>query len=211
MDIFQFSWLRYQTNSPVSGYDVMGQAAFRPSRRLDFYLRYRLRSKPRNVSGDLPDPGIKPVEERETGRLRFHLNWQYSARWRFQSRFEWVRFKRETKPSENGYLGYLDVSYSALKKPLSLHARFEVFHTDGFDTRLYAYESDVLYFYSFVPLYDKGFRTYLAARWEIGPNLDVWFKVANTAFSGKEFLGSGNAEIRGRNRTDMRVQVRVKF
>ena len=211
MDLFRFSWLRYQTNSPASGYDVMGQAAFRPSRRLDFYLRYRLRSKPRNVSGDLPGPGIKPLEDRETGRLRFHLNWQYSARWRFQSRLEWVRFKRETQPAENGYLGYLDVSYTAPKKPLSLHGRFEVFHTDGFDTRLYAYESDVLYFYSFVPLYDKGFRTYLAARWEIVPNLDIWFKIANTAFSGKESISSGNAEIRGRNRTDVRVQVRVKF
>ncbi len=211
MDLFQFSWLRYLTHAPVSGYDFMGQAAFRPSRRLDFYVRYRVRMKPRNVSGDLPEPGIKPIEERETGRLRFHLNWQYSSRWRFQGRLEWVRFKRETRAAEHGYLGYLDISYSALKKPLSLHGRFEVFHTDGFDTRLYAYESDVLYFYAFVPLYDKGVRYYLAGRWEVFRNLDLWFKIANTSFMGKTAISSGNAEILGNNRTDVRLQVRVKF
>lgn len=211
MDVFTFPWLRYQTDKPTSGYDVLGQVSFRPHRKLDFYLRYRQRMKSHNVSGDLPQAGIKPVEQRETGRMRFHLNWQASARWRFQGRVEWVRFKRETAAPENGFLGYVDVVYSALKKPFAVSGRFEVFHSDGFDTRLYAYESDVLYYYAFVPLYDKGVRYYLSARYQIIRNLDVWIKLANTSSIGKTAIGSGNAEIRGADKTDVRIQLRIKF
>ena len=167
--------------------------------------------KPRNVSGDLTEAGIKPVEDRETSRMRFHLNWQASARWRFQGRVEWVRFLQETAPVENGFLGYVDVGYSALKKPFTVSGRFEVFYSDGFDTRLYAYESDVVYYYAFVPLYDKGIRYYLSARYELVRNLDLWLKVANTSFIGKTAIGTGNAELRGADKTDVRIQLRVKF
>lgn len=211
LDVFTFSWLRYQTHAPVSGYDVLGQAAFRPNRKVDFYVRYRRHLKPQNVSGDLPEAGIKPVEDRETGRLRFHLNWQAAARWRFQSRVEWVRAKRESAGSENGFLGYVDVVYSALKKPFAVSGRFEVFHADGFDARLYAYESDVLYYYAFTPLYGKGVRYYLSARYGINRYLDVWLKLANTSLFGVSATGSGNAQINGADKTDIRLQVRAKF
>lgn len=211
MDMFTFPWLRYQTNAPSSGYDVLGQISFRPARRLDFYFRYRQRMKPRNVSGDLAGGVVKPIEERETGRFRFHVNWLASARWRFQARAEWVRFRKGINTPQNGYMAYADASYSSLKKPFTVNARFEVFHTDGFDTRIYAYESDVLYYYGFVPLYDKGVRYYISARYEVFRNVDLWLKVANTSFVGKDRIGSGNAEITGPNRTDLRVQVRFKF
>jgi len=211
LDVFTFPWLRYQTNSPSSGYDVLGQVSFRPTRRLEFYFRYRQRMKPRNISGDLLSAGIKPLENRETGRLRFHMNWQMSTRWRFQARAEWVRFKKETAMPENGFLVYADVVYSSIKKPFAVNGRFEVFHTEGFDTRLYAYESDVLYYYGFVPLYDKGVRYYVSARYEVMENIDLWLKLANTSFMGKEVIGSGNAEFQGRNRTDIRLQARFKF
>jgi hypothetical protein len=211
MDVFTFPWLRYQTNSPSSGYDVLGQISFKPVRKLEFYFRYRQRMKPRDVSGDLEGGVIKPLENRETGRFRFHLNWSASSRWRFQARAEWVRFQKGVAPSENGFLVYADVSYSALKKPFSINGRFEVFHTDGFDTRLYAYESDVLYYYGFVPLFDKGVRYYISARYELVKNVDLWFKIANTSFMGIDRIGSGNAEIIGANRTDVRIQARFKF
>ena len=211
MDIFTFPWLRYQTNTPTSGYDVLGQIAFKPHRKLDFYVRYRRHLKPRNIAGDLTSPGLKPVEDRETGRLRFHLNWQAAARLRFQARVEWVRFRRETVLPQNGFMGYVDVVYSALKKPFAVSGRFEVFHSDGFDSRIYAYESDVLYYYAFTPLYDKGIRYYLSARYEIYHNVDLWLKLANTSAVGKASMSSGNAEIDGRNKTDIRLQIRVKF
>lgn len=211
VDVFTFPWLRYQANRPTEGYDVLVQSAFRPARRLDFYVRYRQRMKPANVPGSLSEAGIKPVEDRGTGRLRFHLNWEVSARWRLQSRAEWVRYKRETARSGHGYLVYADLVYSALKKPFSVNGRFEVFHTEGFDTRLYAYESDVLYYYAFVPLYDKGVRYYLSVRYAPVRRVDVWLKLANTSFIGKTSVGSGLAEIRGPDKTDIRVQARVKF
>lgn len=211
LDVFTFPWLRYQTNAPTSGYDVLGQIGFKPTRRFEFYFRYRRRMKPHNISGDLSQAGIKPIENRETGRLRFHMNWQTSTRWRFQARAEWVRFKKEIAMPENGFLVYADVVYSAIKKPFSINGRFEVFHSDGFDTRLYAYESDVLYYYAFVPLYDKGVRYYLAARYEVFQNIDLWLKLANTSFIGKTSISSGNSEIQGNNKTDIRIQARFKF
>lgn len=167
--------------------------------------------KPLNVSGSLSQAGIKPVEDRETGRFRFHLSWQAALRWRIQARAEWVSFKKQAQMPQHGYMAYADLSYAAVKKPFSVHTRLGIFHTEGFDTRLYAYESDVLYYYGFVPLYDKGFRAYLSCRYEVFRNLDIWLKVGNTSFVGKTDIGSGNAEITGNNRTDVRAQLRFKF
>lgn len=211
IDIFTFSWLRYQTAKPSNGYDLLGQISFRPSRKLDLYLRYRHRTKQENVSADTPPIGVKPVENRETGRLRLHVNWQASTRIRLQARTEWVRYKPQSRKAAHGFLSYLDASYSALKKPFSVHGRFEVFHTEGFETRLYALESDVLYYYGFVPLYDKGLRYYFSFRYQVFKNMDIWMKLGNTHFLGKTFISSGNGEIQGNNRTDLRVQVRFKI
>lgn len=211
MDVFTFPWLRSQTNRPSAGYDLSAQATVRPARRVELSVRYRRRLKTQNWTGDLDSAGIKPVEDRETGRLRLHLDWETSARWRFRARLEWVRFRREAVLPQNGFLGYVDLTYSALRKPFVFTGRFEVFHTDGFASRLYAYESDVLYYYGFTPLYGKGVRCYLTARCPVLPQLDLWFKLANTSFLGQTTVGTGNAEIMGNNKTDIRVLLRVKF
>mgnify|MGYP007042166935 CR=1 FL=1 len=48
----------------------------------------------------------------------------------------------------NGILLYQDLVYSFKEIPLKLSARYAIFDTDNYDTRLYAYENDLLYVFS---------------------------------------------------------------
>jgi len=115
----------------------------------------------------------------------------------FTSRIVWCNVP-ETK--QNGYLLCQDASYS-LKK-LKFWLRYSLFTTGGWDTRLYAYENDLLHGYSIPPLYGDGSRSYLLIQWNISPQIMVRAKYAVTA-THKD--GSGQVT------SDIRVQMKVTF
>ncbi|MFO8022405.1 MAG: helix-hairpin-helix domain-containing protein, partial [Perlabentimonas sp.] len=78
-------------------------------------------------------------------------------------------------------------------------------------TRIYAYENDVLYYFSIPAYYSRGTRAYLLAKYSFGRRMDIWFRIAQTYFADQDQLGSGLAQIDGSTRSDVRVQVRLKF
>ena len=54
--------------------------------------------------------------------------------------------------AENGFLIYTDVLYKPMFKAFSGNIRLQYFETDGYNSPLYAFESDVLYGYS-IPVF----------------------------------------------------------
>jgi hypothetical protein len=94
---------------------------------------------------------------------------------------------------------------------LSLNARLQFFETDGYNSRLYAYENDVLYSFSIPPFSGKGYRSYLNVNYDITRRLTTWFRIAYSKYPGQTSIGSGNDEIAGDQRTDYRVQVQFTF
>jgi hypothetical protein len=96
-------------------------------------------------------------------------------------------------------------------KPLTFSFRYALFDTDGFNARIYAYESDVLYSFSIPAYFYKGSRTYLTLQYDITRKIDVWFRIAQFYYSNRDYTGSGLSEVQGHTRTDFRVQMRLKF
>ena len=111
--------------------------------------------------------------------------------------------------NEKGFLGFADIGYKPMLKPFSGILRLQYFETDGYNSRLYAYENDVLYSYSIPAFFDKGFRYYLNLNYDLTRKLTLWVRWAQTIFRDKKSIGSGLDEIEGNSRSELRLQVRL--
>ena len=89
--------------------------------------------------------------------------------------------------------------------------RLMYFETTGYDSRLYAYENDVLYSFSIPVFYDKGYRYYLNLNYDFSKKISFWFRVAQTIYKDKISVGSGLDEIKGNKKTEVKLQVQYYF
>ena len=119
-------------------------------------------------------------------------------------------YDREGKDAEKGYLAYLQADLK-LAMAFSSNLRLQYFHTGGYNSRIYTYESDVLYSYSIPAFFDKGFRYYVHLNYDAGKHLSFWLRWAQTIYSDKNTIGSGLDIITGNRKTEVKVQMRYLF
>jgi len=209
IDQFRFPWLRFQTDAPSSGYDFFGQLEYQASGRTNIYLRYRDRLRQMNTREEVE--GAEFLVDNPRKNLRLNFSHSASSQIRLRSRIELTEYGRGDEPVSRGFMVYQDVIWDVKKLPLRIAARYALFDTDNFDSRIYAYENDVLYFFS-IPAYSgRGTRAYVLVKYEVGRNLDVWFRWAQTYFTDRQVIGSGLEEIQGNTRSEVKLQMRYTF
>jgi len=209
-DQFQFPWLKYQVNAPSNGYQYLTQLTYKPSKKLEMYVRIRERRKNENTDIDLTE-GIDYTVYRKQTNYRYHVSYQVSPSFKLKSRVELVNSHLEETPVETGYLIYQDIVYKSLKSPFSFAFRYGIFETDSYNARIYAYENDVLYAFSIPAYYNRGTRTYLTVRYHVRRGIDVWLRYGLTYYDNVDVISSGLEEIQGNTRSEVKAQVRFKF
>ncbi|HEX8315541.1 MAG TPA: helix-hairpin-helix domain-containing protein [Flavisolibacter sp.] len=206
-DIYQFPFLKYRVSAPSKGSDYLLQVTLVPSKRAEVYLRYRTENKPVNGSG--PEPVIQFPADKIKQNLRFHFVYQWNAGFTIKGRTEMIWFDKKGANKAEGFLTFIETSQSFGK--LKGNFRLQYFETDSYDSRIYAYESDVLNSFSIPVFYDKGLRYYMNLNFPILPQLHCWVRFAQTAYLQKHSIGSGLDEIRGNKRTEFRLQIMREF
>lgn len=206
-DLFRFPWLKYRVDAPSQGSEVLLQLNYKPSKKQLIYFRYRQENKEINYSSE-PVNYLVPTLKRS---YRIHASYPISRSITFKSRIEFLTYKEGSDATRDGFLIYHDIVWKNPESPLSLSFRFALFDTDTYDERLYAYENDVLYSYSIPAYYYKGSRFYLMARYTFNRNIDLWVRLARSHYTDRETVSSGLDEIQGSAKTDLRVQLRIRF
>ncbi|MCG3166200.1 MAG: hypothetical protein POELPBGB_01977 [Bacteroidia bacterium] len=209
MDIFKFPWLRYQVNAPSKGYEYLAQLTFSPSKTLEAYFRIRRQMKEINTNDE--ELTVDYLDEYSTTNYRFNITYKISSSVQLRNRVEHIVYERGNDGKEKGWLMYQDVTWKALKSPLSLSFRYALFDTDTYNARLYAYENDVLYAFSIPAYYYKGSRTYLTLRYNIVRGIDVWLRYAVTFYNNRNSISSGTSEIQGNTKSEIKAQIRFRF
>ncbi len=209
-DQFVFPWLKYQVNAPSNGYQYLTQVTYKPSKKLEMYVRVRERNKYENTDIDLED-GIDYIVPRKQTNYRYNLSYNISPSFKLKNRVELVNVDHQGSPFEKGYMIYQDIVYQGLKSPFSFSLRYGIFDTDSYDTRIYAYENDVLYSFSIPAYYNRGTRTYLTVRYKVKRGIDVWLRYGLTHYDNLDIISSGLEEIVGNSKSDVKFQVRFKF
>ena len=204
-DFYRSEWINFTTAGPSKGWDVFTQADFRFSNKFQFYFRFKNEEKEQKFTQN--EMYINLPERIQKTRL--HFQFTPSEIITLKTRFEHAFYKGTEK--ENGFMVFQDVQFAPVSVPLNLSARVAWFNTESYNSRIYAYENDLLYTFSIPAYYGKGIRTYLNLKYKINEKLDIWFKVANTSWSDRETISSGYNEIAGNQKTELKFQLRLKI
>lgn len=204
-DWYSSPWIKYTTASPSSGNELQFQADFRICHNFSGYFRFRERN--RYVKSY--DENLYLGKEEERQNYRVHLRMEPSETIRLQSRMDAVRIRSGER--ERGFLVFQDFAWSPVRIPATAIFRVAWFHTESYNSRIFAYENDLLYTFSSLPFYGKGIRTYLDLHIRLTSNLEGWLKLANTSWFGQETTGSGNDKITGSSKSEMKIQIRYRL
>ncbi|MCS6916116.1 MAG: helix-hairpin-helix domain-containing protein [Chitinophagales bacterium] len=208
-DLYQHPWLQFRADAPSQGQDYLLQLTFKPSKRMEAYVRWRNETELSNA--DVADMPHDVLTEAQRHSLRLHLSYAITASVTLRSRLEAVRYRHLPQGPHRGWLIYQDVIWKQLGSPLQLTGRFALFDADDYDARIYAYENDVLYVYSVPAFYNRGIRSYLLARYSFSRALDLWLRLAATYYSNLKTIGSGLSEIDGPVKSEIKAELRVRF
>lgn len=203
-DLFKFPWMRYRVDGPSLGKEILTQAIWSPNRETRLALRFRSVFKQQNDDIKNAVNYLVPVEKEN---YRIDFSYKIGRAWTLRNRAELVRFQKN-KEAESGTILYQDFIYKPMGGRFSGNCRLALFNTDGFDSRLYAFENDVLYSYAIPAYQDKGLRYYLNGRYRFGKAIDLWLRYAMTVYNGKDEIGSGPDLISGRSKSDVKFQIR---
>lgn len=205
-DYWYFPFLRYRVNAPSQGSGYLVQLLAKPNKQAELYIRYRTETKEQNnLAGEWP---VQPVNAFPQQNLRVQVSYKIIPSVVLHQRTEMVWVNRG---ASNGFMVYAECVYQPQLKPFSANMRVQYFETGDYNSRVYAYEHDVLYSYSVPALYGKGFRYYTNINCDINRKLTLWFRWAQTNYREQEAIGSGLDEIQGNRKSEFRVQVRWVF
>ena len=206
-DIFRFPWLKYQVSAPSSGTDYLVETEFSPG-DVTMYLRWRYEDNPFDMQSD--SLWVAVVGSKIRNSLRVHIAVPLNDRITLQGRLEanWVNSSGDAP--DRGFMCYQNVDYVLKKVPIVLNFRFAWFSTGSYNSRIYAYEQDIVPGFSFSPLYTEGFRTYLMARYDSGA-MSFRIRLAQTHFIHETTIGSGYDEIESNTRNEIKIQLAVRL
>ena len=124
------------------------------------YIHARFVQKPQKVSGAT---GLPEQWDETTAKWRVHFDWKVDEQFQLRSRLEMVQYGYRAV-REKGYLFFQDLIFSPSAK-LKCWFRMAYYHTDGYNSRVYSYENDLLYYFAIPEFHGEGVRSYLNLKW----------------------------------------------
>jgi hypothetical protein len=198
-DLFHFPWVTYSTVAPSSGQDMMGQLSYSITKKVTLYLKGKFESKPQKT----PSSKAASIDlDERTTKWRLQGDFLVSRWLTLRSRCEYVS-TRFNQVAEQGWLAFQDVVIAPAKN-LTCWIRYCWFNTDGYNSRVYAYENDLLYSFSIPEFHGIGQRTYLTLKWSSSSHTTLYLKSGLTIHTGAESWGSGYDVTPGDKRVELR-------
>ena len=206
-DVYKFPWLKFSADAPGRGKDFLLQISYAYGKVLEIYSRFRIESKDQDLTTEEPTNSIETII-RKNWRTQF--NHKLNATTNLRARVEWI-WNNHFNTKEEGFLVNADLLYKPMRKSWSGSFRVQYFETDGYDSRVYAYENDLLYSYSIPAFYGKGHRYYINLQFDLIKNLTFWIRWSQTIYLGVQSIGTGPDEIDGNKRSELKFQVRYNI
>jgi DNA uptake protein ComE-like DNA-binding protein len=208
-DVFKFPWLRFQADAPGNGTEMLIQFTYTPNRQIELYTKFRNERKPLNGRDDENNTSNPELCRRQTWQI--HYSYQINRFTSLRSRTDIIWFRHGVRDTETGFLIYLDMVHKPLGKKYSGAVRLQYFETSGYDSRIYAYENDVLYSNSIPAFYQKGYRYYVSINYDLNKKLSCWLRAAQIIYRDLNEIGSGLDAIAGNKKTEIKFQLRYTF
>ncbi len=160
-DNWQIPWLKSRSDLPSTGKEWAVRIQYTKRKKWLMYAQISNRERQENQI-QAKENELASIQNQN---LRIHLEQKLSSDWTWRSRCEWHTFCKN-KSRDQGMLIYVDLLYKSLEQAFSGNVRWSIFDTDSYNSRIYAYENDVLYAYSVPSNSGKGSMFYLNLRYK---------------------------------------------
>ncbi|TDO21010.1 helix-hairpin-helix domain-containing protein [Pedobacter duraquae] len=202
-DRFNFQSAKYRIDSASAGFENLIQLIHTPNKTFKVVARFKVESKAQNSD----DRHTLPQVIKLTSRMS--VNWALNRSVGLESRIEMVRY-RKGPMAETGFLFYQDLACK-MRRALKFTSRIAWFKTDSYNSRLYAYEDDILYSSGFGLYQGKGIRTYLNITYDPVKRLSLYLRYACFMYRDVATVGSGLDIIEGNKKSEVKLQGRLQF
>ena len=208
-DFFYFPYKKYQlSKNGTSGFDGVAQLSYSPGYQLDMLIRYRYKNKYKDFT---PEDGEKVTLPYIQQKWKYQLNYSPVNELMLKTTVDVVHNAHQGQKASQGILIGQSAGYKFRKLPLQLDAGFAWFQTDDYASRISMYEKGLLYGFNIPSFYGKGERYAFNARYELNKHLIFQVKYAMTHYRDREVISSGLEQIEGNMKSDLYLQLRLKF
>lgn len=209
IDLFEFPWMRYSVNAPSGGRELMvlSENSFSPD--FSVTLRYRFKGSEKNMA-DAPTR-VVPVVNQTNQSFRLQSGYNATSSIALKTSLEAAIYDADGIKSEVGYLFAQDIAVSMQNLPISVNLRYAIFDTPSWNSRIYSYESDMLYSFTVPAYYSRGTRFFVLLKYSPEAWIDIWVRFSQTYYSNMDELGSGSDLIKDNTRSEIKAMVRLKF
>jgi hypothetical protein len=195
-DHYRIPWPRYRSSGPSYGSRIEIKGEYIP--RDDISLRLSYTSSSREYDS-ASETGMALSVKHTRQQAGFVLNCNPAPGLRLTTR----AYASFISPSgEKGYMLCQDFSCSFRRVPLRLWFRYALCSTEGWDSRLYAWENDLLSSFSVPALYGEMTRSFIMLSWKPARRVEARLKYAFTE------SGIGTWAVL---KHDLKGQVRIVF
>jgi len=202
VDLFSHPWEKYRISKPSTGFEGRLRAEWLPSSQVSIFVNYRYKRKERDVSGMNGELTL-PTHHHQ---VRYRLNYQ-SDKWLLRTTADFNVFSQQ----QHSY-GWQVTQLAGYQLGMfKLHLQGTYFHTDDYDSRVYGYEKGLLYTFYSPSFSGEGFRYSAHLRLDFGKTLMLIAKFGHTHYLDRNIISSGNDQIKGSDKCDLQLQMRVKF
>jgi hypothetical protein len=209
VDLFKFPWMKYQVDAPSEGHEILIQPTYKPNKQLEIYARYREQLRQKNSRDS--DGTVTEIEDVLQRNYRLNISFTISEAFTIKSRIEYVTINRPSNDPEQGMIITQDVLFKPKNLPFDLSLRYALFDTDSYDSRIYTYENNALYVFAVPAYYYQGSRAYILVRYSFLKHCDLWVRYGTFIYNNRDSVGSGAEEVQGSKKSEVTVQLRIKF
>jgi hypothetical protein len=173
-DLRYYPWLKYRCSAPSMAIGREVRIKFLPSDKITIEAvnKYCV-----SMLNDQEASGIDKQENIFSRLIKGTVKYSPDDNLTLGIRLD---YKSAEPGMARGMLLLQDLNYRFSKIPVSVWLRYCIFRTDNWDSRLYAYENDLLYSFSIPALSGEGSRSYIMIAWKASEFIDFRIKYGLT-------------------------------
>ncbi len=208
-DFFYFPWKKYQlSKNGTQGIDGIIQISYSPRYELDMFIKYRYKNKYKDFTSDDGEKLTIPAIQQ---KWKYQLNYSPINELVLKTNIDVVYHVYQHQKASQGILVGQSLGYQFQKIPLQLDLSAAWFHTDDYSSRISLYEKGLLYGFHIPSFYGKGERYTLNGKFEWNQSIILQVKYALTHYRDRKIISSGMEQINGNMKSDLYMQLRLKF
>ena len=207
-DLIRYPWLRYRVDAPSLAKDYLAQLNYKPDKKNEIYLRYRRRQNVLNTTSD--EAYITSTAPLLQENWRIHAAYQAHPNVQMRTRAEWSVYSNADGTS-TGFMVYQDINYKRMGSRITYSLRYALMDSPNWNTRIYAYENDVLYAFSILPYYGRGSRIYGMIKVDVARGIDFWARYGAFLYDQTREISAETADPTEVVNSDIHLQLRFQF